>query len=145
MAVNTGSSAKSELTLCRGRLRLVKRIASGNFSDIFLGVNQTNEEVRKRKILLTKRYMYMYGFKEMLHVAGVHVELCGYMYLRVFSSLSSTITNHGQQIDQMFWYYCNKCSLMATTVFRHIFEKHRELDYNERKEIARMMLNANDN
>ena len=86
-----------------------------------------------------------YGFKEMLHVAGVHVELCGYMYLRVFSSLSSTITNHGQQIDQMFWYYCNKCSLMATTVFRHIFEKHRELDYNERKEIARMMLNANDN
>jgi casein kinase 1 alpha len=43
-AVSTHSSNKSEF-LVSGKYRLVRKIGSGSFGDIYLGINVTNGEV----------------------------------------------------------------------------------------------------
>lgn len=64
MAASTASSSsgKSEFTV-GGRYRLVRKIGSGSFGDIYLGVNQTNGEVRERE-----------GEKDFIN-SKVHVQL----------------------------------------------------------------------
>lgn len=46
-AVSTHSSNKSEF-LVSGKYRLVRKIGSGSFGDIYLGINVTNGEVRQK-------------------------------------------------------------------------------------------------
>lgn len=44
------SSNKSEF-LVSGKYRLVRKIGSGSFGDIYLGINVTNGEVNKNKFI----------------------------------------------------------------------------------------------
>lgn len=44
------SSNKSEF-LVSGKYRLVRKIGSGSFGDIYLGINVTNGEVNKNKLI----------------------------------------------------------------------------------------------
>ena len=59
-AVSTHSSNKSEF-LVSGKYRLVRKIGSGSFGDIYLGINVTNGEVRAQKssnALIGKRKLF---------------------------------------------------------------------------------------
>lgn len=48
LATSSGSGGSKEFQV-GGKYRLVRRIGSGSFGDIYLGVNVTNGEVRKRE------------------------------------------------------------------------------------------------
>ena len=55
----TSSSSKSEF-LVNGKYRLIRKIGSGSFGDIYLGINVSNGEVWQMGLLCTIRFSSLY-------------------------------------------------------------------------------------
>jgi casein kinase 1 alpha len=55
-SANSSAKSSSEF-LVNGRYRLVRKIGSGSFGDIYLGINVSSGEVRTRELEI--RYFYI--------------------------------------------------------------------------------------
>ena len=53
---STSSTSKSEF-LVNGKYRLIRKIGSGSFGDIYLGINVSNGEVWQTTVLFTLRLL----------------------------------------------------------------------------------------
>ena len=58
LATSSGSGASKEFQV-GGKYRLVRRIGSGSFGDIYLGVNVTNGEVGISVVCLSEVFLYV--------------------------------------------------------------------------------------